>query len=186
MSTHTKPSTDYQLFLETFAVFTAATRDLAELDASIQKETDELIEGHKKEYLAATAAVKDAEDALKQWALLHPEWFNGKKSLTTPDGTLSKRVTKALDIENEALTTRLILARFAPELKLAELLGAAAEFLHVEIKPDREALEKLNDAELKDLGIKRSVSEAITPKPRKLDLGKAMETNAKELTEATA
>lgn len=184
MTPHTKPSTEFHLFLETFAVFTEATRNLAELEVTIQRESDEVIEDHKKEYLAATAAVKDAQDALKQWAILHPEWFNGKKSLTTPHGTLAKRVTTALDIENEAITTRLILAKFAPEVKLAELLGPAAEFLHLEIKPDREALEKLNDAELKELQIKRSVSEAITPKPRKLDLGKAMETNAKELAEA--
>lgn len=180
MTQETQPSTKYRDFLDTFSVFTAASRTVAKLELSIQEETDQLLEEHKEEYLKATAALKESEDALIEWAKLNPDWFCGTKTITTPSGKVNKRASSWLEVANEAVTTRLILAQFAPEVRMAALLGDAAEFLHIVIKPNLEALEKLSPKELEDLQVERKKDESITVSPLKIEVGKAIETNTKK------
>ena len=181
------PSTAFAKFIDTFAVFNQATRDLAAIDVQVNTAVQDLITGASERYTALLATEKKAKEELIAAVKANPAWFDGKKSLTTPFGKIETRTTKSLEIENEAIATRLILETFCDvratvegqTLKiagnLARLLGNAAEFLHIDIKPNREALEKLTDSELEVLGIARKTTETITPKPQSLDLGKAIE-----------
>lgn len=172
-------STEFLKFLETFAVLLAAARDISRLDLKVNEEVDAIIDGERDDYLKALATKQQAEEALIEWAKKHPEWFAGKKSLSTPHGTVSKRETNSLGVPNEAISVRLIVETFAPGANVTAALGKAADFLHVEISPNLEALEKLDDAELAKLGITRTSTTSYTVKAAGVDLGKAVEAKAK-------
>jgi hypothetical protein len=102
----------------------------------------------------------------------HPEWFQDKKSIKTPYGSVGFRSTTSLDVPNEEASIILIEQLCKDDEK--------AQYLRKETTLNREALELLSDAELRQFRIKRLKEESCTVKPLKLDLGKAVKEAAEK------
>lgn len=185
VNTATPIETDREKFLAAFEKFTIARNICDQLNAELQKENLNLVQEKSGEWLLATAAEADAESVALALLEAHPEWFGTKQSFKTPHGTVQKKKSKSLVMINETVTTKLIIGQYAPEAKsLQRLLGEAADYLHIEIKPNKEALEGLSDEQLAALGIRREESETITLKPLTVDLGKAVEAKTKKPAKA--
>jgi hypothetical protein len=177
--------TEFEQFHEHFREFTAASNRCNKLDAQLNTNFEKLVEEKSPDWITNTAAARAAEIAATALLEEHPEWFGDKQSFKTPHGTAAKKKVTSLQIDNELITTRLIMGTYAPEAKsLQKLLGDAADFLHIEIKPNKEALEGLKDDDLAALGIKRVTTESITLKPLSVDLGKSVEAKAKKAAKA--
>src|SRR5687767_6345501 len=100
--------TDFAEFLSTFAVFLESSRRLEEISQRTNAEVDELLRRTQHVYTANLALNRSAEESLKRFALAHPEWFQGKKSLTVAQGTIAKRQTCAIQCEDPERTVALI------------------------------------------------------------------------------
>ena len=85
---------------------------------------------------------------------------------------MSVRKTTKLEIPNEEATILLIKQRFDGE--------KAADFVRSAEALDLEALEKLDDRELKALRIKRVTDDSISLREAKIDLGKAVKATESE------
>jgi DNA-binding MarR family transcriptional regulator len=161
--THTTPD-DFAVFLETFAAFTRSTHTLDAIQREADAELSDLIERLEKDYAAAKAATQALEAALVATIKLHPEWLNGKSSITTMHGTLASRSSKALQIGSELRTIALIKAQRPTE---------AATLIRQSEEVDREALEVLSDEELLTLDVLRDQNVRWTAKPATVTLGDA-------------
>lgn len=160
---------DYKNLVDLLAVHSEASNRMLELQARIQGEYMELIDGAKPEYAKFQAVIGDAEAALKALALAHPDWFpKERKSIKTPYGTVKFTSTTSLEINDEEATILLI-----------EHAGRAKDFLRVKQEVDCEALEKLDDAALKAFRVKRVADESFKVTPATLDMGKAVQDAAK-------
>jgi len=153
------------------AVYSDATLRLAELENEINQLYLDLVDDKKSEYAQFQTALTDSEAALELVCRAHPQWFEEKRSIKTPYGSVAfKRSTKLL-VPNEELSVELIRSH---ETAIGEQTG----FIRTVEVLDREALEKLDDTVLKKFRISRSTSDEFSVKPVKLDLGKAVKASA--------
>ena len=172
MSTTDTTSADYKNLIDLLAVFSEAKQRLAALELDAQSEFTGIIDEARKPYTDAQIAVTQSEAAIVAIAEAHPEWFAARRSLKTPYGTVSVRKTTKLAIPNEEATILLIKQRFDGE--------KAADFVRSAEALDLEALEKLDDRELKALRIKRVTDDSISLREAKIDLGKAVKATESE------
>lgn len=161
----------YRELVDHLAMFTDATNQFAKLDADIQMEITAMMDGVIDDYSILQTAISEHEAAIKLIALQHPEWFLAVKTLKTPYGTVGFRAATKLEVANEEMTIALIERQPEPELYLR-----SRKFLNLE------ALESLEDFQLKGLHIQRVTADKLTVTPAKIDLGKAV----KKAAEAAA
>lgn len=166
MKTNTTKETtgeDYRTLVDELATLTDAHNRLAALDARFQEAHAELVaEMFRADYAELQEAVAAARERVETLALKHPEWFEKSKTVKTPFGSVAFRSTTKLEVRNEEMT-----------LALADGLGKP-ELVREKRELNREALETLDDGELKALKVKRVTSEKCTITPAKVDLGKAV------------
>jgi len=163
-------STHYKDLVDGLAILTECANRLASLETKIKDCYIDAVDEHRKEYAALQEALEKADNAVKDIAGLHPEWFADKKTITTPYGSIQSRSTTKLVVENETETIRL----------LKQLGPDAAVFVRTKEELDLEALEKLPDAELARILVTRVTTESLTAAPAKLNLGKAAKAAAKK------
>lgn len=170
-----KNSADFKNLVDLLAVFTEATNRLAALETDTNKELMDLLDEHRAEYAQAQQAATEAEAALETIALRHPEWFQSRRSVNTPYGSVKFHAATKLEIPNEEATlARLeLLAARNPEFKVAN-------YVRTKIECDKETLAKLDDATLATLGIQRVPDDNFSVKPAKVKMGKALEAPAPE------
>jgi hypothetical protein len=170
-----KNSADFKNLVDLLAVFTEATNRLDVIATETNKELMDLLDEHRDDYAAAQKAASDAETALEAIALRHPEWFESKRSVTTPYGAVSFKASTKLEIPNEEATlARLeLMAARNPEFKVAN-------YVRTNVECDKETLAKLDDATLATLGIQRVPDDNFSVKPAKVKMGKALEAAAPE------
>lgn len=162
---------DYQNLVNLLAIFSEATNRMLSMQAEMQGQYMELIDGSKPEYAELQAQLGEAETALESLALAHREWFPEKrKSIKTPYGTVKLTTTTVLEVPNEEAT--IILIESAGE-------EAKSKFLRTNVEINREALEALSDAELKPFRIKRIKDQSFKVTAAQLDMGKAVKDAAK-------
>jgi hypothetical protein len=174
---------DFQEMINLLAVFTAATNQLNDLQSEANEDMLEWLDTAKGEYASLQETLTKAEAALEIIARRHPEWFQTKKSIKTPYGVVKLTSSTSLEIPNEEAT----LVRMELKKERSQILAEAARaegkefpvfdpeaFIRTTRELDREALEKLSDLELAELGITRVVEENFSVKPATLDLGKAV------------
>lgn len=160
----------YKDLVDAQAIHTEATNRMAKLEAALQDDYIDAIDGRRKEYTDLQDALTKSEATIKDIAMMHPEWFAEVKTVTTPYGSVSSRSGKKLEVANEAVS-----------IALLEQLGPdAAPFLRITKELNLETLESLSDDELARVRIKRVTSESITVKPAKPNLGKAAKAAAKK------
>lgn len=175
---------DFQEMINLLAVFTAATNQLNDLQSEANEDMLEWLDTAKGEYASLQEKLTKAEAALEIIARRHPEWFQTKKSIKTPYGVVKLTSSTSLEIPNqEATLVRMELKRERSRLiaDIAESEGKEippvfdpAAFVRTHVELDREALEKLSDLDLAELGIRRVIEENFSVKPAALDLGKAV------------
>lgn len=158
------PSPDYKNLIDLLAVLGEAETRLSEMQARLDEDQRNLVDEVRDEYVELQTKIADAEQAIETICRRHPEWFKKAKTVKTLYGSAAARETKKLIIPDEPVTITLIQAA-----------GRGADFIRVTTEVDREALEKLDDAELAKFGVTRSVDTSYTIKPAKLDLGKAVQ-----------
>jgi len=162
---------DYTNLVNLLAVYSEANNRMLAMQADIQAQYMELIDGAKSEYAKLQAVLGETETALESLALTHPEWFPEKrKSIKTPYGTVKLTSTTSLEVANEEATIILI-EKSTPENQ--------TKFLRSKVELNREALETLSDAELRSFRIKRIQEESFSVTAAKLDMGKAVKEAAK-------
>lgn len=154
---------EYANLVNLLAVHSEAANRMAVLDAELQGDWMATVDQHRKEYTALQSKVSESEAAIELMVARHPEWFQSLRSLKTPYGDVSLRSSTKLEVPNEELTLALLGRRDD-----SELFTRTRTFLNLE------ALESLDDAELKALKISRITSDKCTVKPMKVDLGKAV------------
>jgi hypothetical protein len=166
---------DFQNAVALLSVLTEASNRLAALENEANDDLLEILDDKLGDYAALQAKLNQAETALELLALRHPEWFAVKKSIKTPFGTMKFRSTPKLEVANEEVT----LAKLElEEAKDKEKTFRAALYTRESKTLNIEALEKLDDATLLRLGIKRVKDEKFTALPAKLEMGKAIEAAA--------
>lgn len=163
MKTDIKTDPDYQNLVNLLAVLSEASNRLLALSADFNHQYLEVVDEHKSEYAVNQTAIGEAESAIKVIVARHPEWFEKKKTLSTPYGSVKSVSSTSLEIPSEAATLRLIHAA-----------KKDTEFIRTVEQLDKEALEKLDDKELAKFGIVRKESESVTVKPTAIDLGAAV------------
>lgn len=161
---------DFEEVVNLMAVGSEAAARLAEIKAETDLAYVELVDEFKSDYAKFQAALASAEAAMEVFCRKNPKWFSSAKSVKTPYGKIAFRSGTSLVVRDEEATVRLIQALHAPE---------AGQFLRIQAVPDLEALEKLDDEELKRILVKRESADVFRFTPAGVELGKA----AKEAAE---
>ena len=160
---------DYANALNLLAVHTEAANRLAELETDANDQFIDIVDGLRADYAEAQIKLSESEAALRLIAEAHPEWFADSRSFRTPYGAIKWRKAPKLDVANEEAT----LAKL--ELREERVDGFKAEdFTRTRKELNLEALERLDDATLKQLGIARIIEDKFSVTPAKVDLGKAV------------
>ncbi len=97
----------------------------------------------------------------------HPEWFEKRKSIVTPGGTVKLTSTTSLEVANEELSITLLETHFGSE-------NECEAYLRRKTTLNLEALEQLDDTDLKRLKIRRVTADKFSVTPAKVNLGKAV------------
>lgn len=155
---------DFKNLVDLMAVMAEGNARLGELENGLQQDYIDLVDARRKDYASLQYAIGQAEESIETLALSNGQWFEKSKTLKTPYGTVSFRKTSKLDVKNEEVS-----------ILLLEQLGQdGLPFVRTAKALNLEALEKLDDTELERLRIRRVVTESLSIKPTKVDMGKAV------------
>lgn len=155
---------DFKNMLDLLAVYTEAQSRLSTMETDASQHLLEFVDDVRGEYAEAQRALTESETAIVFIIQKHPEWFGDKRTIKTPYGQVSCRRSTKLDVPNEEATIILIQNSDLPD----------DEYLRQSVALNLEALERLEDADLKRLRVRRVKDESITVKAGKVDLGKAV------------
>ena len=169
-----RKSEDFKNLVDLLDVFSFAHHSLEEMQANMNREIMETIEGYRKDYSEMQRTLTEAETAIEVIATRHPEWFAEKKGLKTPYGMVKFTTSRPLVVANEELSLELI-RRDAHGLALdPENLIREREELNLEV------LATLSDEQLRAFKIRRETKENFSVVPAKIDLGKAVKEAAEK------
>lgn len=167
---------DFESVVNLLAVLGEANRQLEALTREIEAGYVALVNPHRERYAKLQGTVSETEAALEVIARRNAQWFDDKKSVTTPFGGVKFTKSTELVIADENISVQLVLA-------LAGKAGAE-KFLRTVQVLNKEALEELSDAELAKFGILRKSKENFKAATDVVNLGKAVK--AAEKNEKTA
>jgi len=171
---------EFQNLVKLLAIFSEASNRIDTLQAEATADHLETIDHIRDEYAALQQALTESGTALELIVLKHPEWFATKRSIKTAFGTVKLHTSHPLVIPNEEVTQLLIEKEIeGQKLRRADPTAPASEFdaaalLRTRIEIDREALEKLDESQLKKLRVHRERKDNFSVAPAKLDLGAAV------------
>ncbi|MCE5184561.1 MAG: host-nuclease inhibitor Gam family protein [Planctomycetaceae bacterium] len=146
-------------------------RSIGELQREIDKleaDTDEAIEvikaNAKKDVGDRTAKIKKHLLSLETFCVANREDFGDKQSRKLLFGILGWRKS-----------TKIILSKKTTLQKIKEVFGAAAsQYLHIKEKPDKDAIRKLTDEQLKQIDVKRGRGEEFYVEPDQVQIEKSL------------
>lgn len=159
---------DYKNLVDLLAIFSEATARQNALAAQLNQEYLDKVDEHKPEYTENQEKLSQAEAAIDALVELHPEWFEKKKTLTTPYGGVKISTGKKIVATSEEASMRLIRAA-----------KKADEFIRTKDELDREALEDLTDEELSKYGLVRQNTVTVKIIAAEVELGEAVKEEAK-------
>ena len=146
-----------------------ANRELALEKARIEHEFNALVSRHAEYVVEQQAAAERTLAGIEDLVRQHPEWLGEKRQLKTPHGTIKLTATSSLSIADEADTLNRLFARGKRDS------GFNAELYYSEkLTLDKEALEKLSNANLGRLGIVRVEGDSFSFKLTAVDINKAL------------
>lgn len=148
----------------------AALRRLAELEGEVAAALAVAVGERTAEFAALRRESADLESRLVTLAAAHPEWREGQ-SVKSPLGRIEFRSVTRLAPVNAAASILLVETLVGPGSARETLRGWRPEqFLAVEKRLRLEALEALDDADLRALGIRRTRTETASVKPARPSL----------------
>lgn len=136
----------------------ALQRDIENAEATAQKKIDAIKADLAEAVAPAQGAIKDYTESLEAWAMLHLADFEGKQSRQLNHGQLGWRRSTLITIDKDAID--LIKIAFGKKAK---------EYLHIKETPDKEALARLTDDELKSVGARRKHKDVFFVEPEKVE-----------------
>jgi hypothetical protein len=170
---------DFKNMVDLMAVFSAASHQLAELEAEANGLLLELIDDKRADYARLQKTLTECEAALEIIARSHPEWFTEKKSVATPYGTVKFNKSTKTVIDNEEFTILLI------EKHAAENKDFDSSALIIPSKTlNIEAIEKLPPELLAAFRIERPSDDNFKVEAVKVKMGKAVKDAAKKAGKA--
>lgn len=153
---------DFESVVNLLAVLGEANRQLAALKTEIESEYLAIVSGRRERYAKLQATVSETEAALEVIARRNPQWFDERKNVSTPYGAVKFKSSSELVVADENISIQLIKALGKPQmLRTVDVLN-------------KEALEKLSDAELAQFAIVRKAKENFSTDTDVVDLGKAV------------
>jgi len=158
---------DFARFVDLQQRHTKLHTVMEQLEVTMNLDAQKAAEGHTAAYVVLQEDFAKLDVELKALFAKYPEWRGEKKSVTTPFGSVEQRSVVEIEIPNPKHTVALIKARGATDKEFH-----AADFLHVEEKPNVEALERFTDAQLAELGASRVRRESVSVKPAKVSATK--------------
>ena len=160
---------DFENMVRLLSVLTESTNQLNALQNEANEGLLEILDDGISTYAKLQQAATEAESALELIARKHPEWFEVKKSIKTPYGTLKFTESTVIEIPNEEVTLILI-----DNESRADATFDPAKFKREVITVNVEALEGLDDVTLARLRCKRVTKQNFKVTPATLDMGKAI------------
>jgi phage host-nuclease inhibitor protein Gam len=162
-------STAYRQLVDELAILTDLSNRLAALEVRFQEAHAELVnEAFRADFAELQDSIGSSESRIELLATQHPEWFEKTKTVKTPFGQVSFRSSTKLEVPNEEAS-----------IAVLETMGEDGKpYLRQRTFLNLEALEGLEDADLKKLRIKRVTRESCLIYPAKVDLGKAVKKSA--------
>lgn len=157
---------DFENVINLLAVLGEANRQLAELERVLEAGYVALVTPHRERYAKLQATVSETEAALEVISRRNQQWFADAKNVKTPYGTVKFTSSSELIITDEGISVQLVKA-------LAGKDGEANLLRTVQVL-NREALEKLPDAELARYAILRKAKENFKVGTAVVSLGKAV------------
>jgi hypothetical protein len=174
MKAEQRKTIEFQTFVDLLEHHTYASNAIKQMQVEANRHLLEILDGSRVEYTELQECLAATEAKLRAIALQHPEWFGDKRSMVTPFGSVKMKTSEWLETENEELSIALLEAEgnTNPEFK-SEL------FLHSKKSLNLEALEKMDDVQLRRFRIKRMRDDNFKVEPAEVKLGKAMAANKK-------
>lgn len=166
--------TDFNDVVNLLAVLGESNRQLAALETEIAKQYAFIIDEHRSYYAKLQSTISETEGALEVIARRNPAWFGEKKTVATPYGAVKFTASSELVVADENVSVQLINA-----------LGDGKRYLRTVQVLDKEALDKLTDAELARFALVRKAKENFKVSTEVIDLGKAVKA-AEKSEKATA
>jgi hypothetical protein len=157
---------DFENVINLLSVLGEANRQLDALTRQIEVGYIALVNPQRERYAKLQGTVTETEAALEVIARRNPQWFDDKKSVTTPFGGVKFTKSSELVVADENISVQLVLA-------LAGKDGAAKYLRTVQVL-NKEALDELTDAELAKFGVLRKAKENFKAATDVVNLGKAV------------
>lgn len=155
--------TDFADLVNLLTALTKSENNLALLQQVLDKQHLETVQGHMEAYKEIQTLIGECEAAIKVIAARNPQWFEEKKTVATPFGELKRTTAISLEIPDEEITMTLIRGA-----------GHADKFIKSVHTISKEALEVLDDEELKKFGVKRVTEHNYKAAAATVNLGKAV------------
>lgn len=159
----------FKNMVDLMAVYSAAFNELSELETEANGLLLELIDDKRADYARVQKALTESEAALEMIAREHPEWFQDKRSVTTPYGTAKFTRSTKLKVDDEEVTIILI-ERLATEDKSFDASGLIVPSKKLNL----EALEKLDPLVLAKLRVEIERKDNFKVEEAKVNMGKAV------------
>lgn len=132
--------------------------DIEKAERSAQKKIDAIKADLAEAVAPAQQGIKDYTEDLRDWAMQRLKEFGDKRSRQLNHGTLGWRRSTLITVAKNAID--LIKIAFGKK---------ANEYLHIKETPDKEALAKLTDEELKSVGARRKYKDVFFVEPEKVE-----------------
>ncbi len=168
-TTEKTDSKDFRQLVQLLHLYSNASASLDAIEAQAAKEYLAVIERHQADYARLQGILTGTEKVAEDLCRSHPEWFTEKKGLKTPFGTAKLTRTTKLETDDEQKAIALMWRKHARNKEFP--LG---NFVREEQRIDREAMEKLSDAELAEFRIVRVVEQSFSIAPLKVKMEKAV------------
>lgn len=166
---------DFNDFLALIMVLGEANRRLRLLTTEIETGYLNIVDAKRDEYATLQTQIGDTEAAIEVITRRNPRWFEKSKTLGTPYGDVKYTSSTELVVADEGISIQLIKALSRDENGDSN----AASYLRTKEVLNKEALEKLSDAELARFAIIRRLKENFSVNTEVIDLGKAVKTSEK-------
>ena len=165
---------DFADLVNLLNALSVAENKISHLNQNLNAQHLETLKGYADEYKTLQSDISATRAAIEVIAARNPQWFEEKKTLITPFGEVKRTTSTSLIIPDEAVTITLIRAAKREE-----------DFLVTTTAISKEALEKLEDAELAKYGVSRKTEHNFKPEGASVDLGKSVKA-AEKSAKATA
>lgn len=161
---------DFKQIVELLATHSQAENELEQLQAQANQEFLLTVDALKSKYARLQQRMIESETALEILSRKHPEWFQDKKTIKTPYGSVQLKNNPPKIVADNPELSMVLIENEGERNKEFD----PAKYIHQEQSLNLEALAGCTDEQLKKWRLRREHSDTFTVKSAKLDMGKAV------------